>query len=91
MSWPTTKAGTTNIDAGSDKPALARPDIKQNIDNVLFVVASGNNGIKHPVRHCPGLLNHDNILVVAGANESGLWPSSNYGIGFAPATTKILS
>jgi hypothetical protein len=49
MSWPTTKAGTTNIDAGSDKPALARPDIKQNIDNVNaiideFDIASPSNG-----------------------------------------------
>ena len=49
MTWPTTKAGTTNIDAGSDKPALARPDIKQNIDNVNaiideFDIASPSNG-----------------------------------------------
>ena len=32
--WPTTKAGTTHVDAGSDKPGSARADIKQNIDNV---------------------------------------------------------
>lgn len=38
MAWPSTKAGTTNIDAGSDKPALARPDIKQNIDNVNNII-----------------------------------------------------
>jgi len=50
MTWPAgTKAGTTNIDAGSDKPALARPDIKQNIDNVNaiideFDIASPSNG-----------------------------------------------
>ena len=49
MTWPTTKASTTNIDAGSDKPALARPDIKQNIDNVNaiideFDIASPSNG-----------------------------------------------
>ena len=50
MTWPVgTKASTTNIDAGSDKPALARPDIKQNIDNVNaiideFDIASPNNG-----------------------------------------------
>lgn len=50
MAWPSgSKAGTTNVDAGSDKPALARADIKQNIDNVnsiidTFDIASPNNG-----------------------------------------------
>jgi len=50
MTWPSaTKAGTTNVDAGTDKPALARPDIKQNIDNVNaiideFDIASPSNG-----------------------------------------------
>ena len=50
MSWPSsTKASTTNVDAGSDSPRLARSDIKQNIDNVnsiidTFDIASPNNG-----------------------------------------------
>ena len=44
MTWPTTPAGTTNIDAGSDKPALARPDIKQNIDNVNAIIDYFGNG-----------------------------------------------
>lgn len=50
MAWPSgTKAGTTNVDAGSDRPALARADIKQNIDNVNaiideFDIASPSNG-----------------------------------------------
>jgi hypothetical protein len=49
MAWPTSKAGTTNVDAGSDQPKLARPDIKQNIDNVNaiideFDIASPSNG-----------------------------------------------
>jgi len=38
MAWPTTKAGTTNVDQGSDKISLARPDIKQNIDNVNDII-----------------------------------------------------
>lgn len=39
MAWPSsTKASTTNIDAGSDKPSLARADIKQNIDNVNSII-----------------------------------------------------
>lgn len=50
MSWPSgTKAATINVDAGSDRPALARPDIKQNIDNVnaiidTFDIAAPSNG-----------------------------------------------
>jgi len=38
MTWPTTKAGTTHVDAGSDSPASARADIKQNIDNVNSII-----------------------------------------------------
>jgi len=49
MAWPSTKAITTNVDAGSDSPSSARADIKQNIDNVNsiideFDIASPNNG-----------------------------------------------
>ena len=49
MAWPSTKAGTTNVDAGSDSPSSARADIKQNIDNVNaiideFDIASPSNG-----------------------------------------------
>ena len=38
MTWPTTKAGTTHVDAGTDLIANARPDIKQNIDNVNSIM-----------------------------------------------------
>jgi hypothetical protein len=39
MAWPSgTKAGTSNVDAGTDKIRLARPDIKQNIDNVNEII-----------------------------------------------------
>lgn len=39
MGWPSgTKAGTTNVDAGTDLIANARPDIKQNIDNVNEII-----------------------------------------------------
>lgn len=49
MTWPTTPAATTNVDAGGDRPALARADIKQNIDNVnaiinTFDIAAPSNG-----------------------------------------------
>ena len=37
--WPAgTKAGTTNLDAGTDSPRLARPDIKTNVDNVNAII-----------------------------------------------------
>lgn len=37
--WPTsTKASTSNVDSGSDKPRLARTDIKQNIDNTNAII-----------------------------------------------------
>ena len=37
--WPAgTKAGTTHLDAGTDSPRLARPDIKQNVDNVNAII-----------------------------------------------------
>ena len=37
--WPSgTKAGTTNLDAGTDSPRLARPDIKTNVDNVNAII-----------------------------------------------------
>lgn len=37
--WPSsTKASTSNVDSGSDKPRLARADIKQNIDNTNSII-----------------------------------------------------
>ena len=38
MAWPTTKATTTHLDAGTDDPGLARPQIKQNVDNVNSII-----------------------------------------------------
>jgi len=41
--WPSsTKASTDNVDSGSDKPRLARADIKQNIDNTNAIIDSFN-------------------------------------------------
>ena len=37
--WPSsTKASTTNLDAGTDSPRLARADIKTNVDNVNSII-----------------------------------------------------
>ena len=54
--WPSgTKAGTTHLDAGTDSPRLARPDIKQNVDNVNAIIdmfnidsPSANHSIQKP-------------------------------------------
>ena len=36
--WPSTQASTANLDAGTDKPSLARADLKQNVDNVNAII-----------------------------------------------------
>jgi hypothetical protein len=36
--WPTTKAGTTHLDAGTDNPGSARVDILQNVTNVNSMI-----------------------------------------------------
>lgn len=38
MTWPTTQAGITHLDAGTDNPGSARADIKQNVDNVNSIM-----------------------------------------------------
>ncbi len=39
MAWPSgSKAGITHLDQGSDRPSLARADIKQNVDNVNSII-----------------------------------------------------
>lgn len=41
--WPSgTKASTANVDSGTDLISQARPDIKQNIDNVNSIIDSFN-------------------------------------------------
>ena len=48
--WPTSPASTANLDAGTDRPSLARPDLKTNVDNVNAIIdmfnvtASPSNG-----------------------------------------------
>jgi hypothetical protein len=44
MTIPSTKASTANVDAGTDLIANARPDIKQNIDNVNEIIDHMNAG-----------------------------------------------
>ena len=39
MAWPITPATVTHLDSGTDDPNLARPQIKQNIENVNAIVS----------------------------------------------------
>ena len=41
MPWPTTSISTTNLDAGSDQPRLARSDLKDLVDAVNNIIADG--------------------------------------------------
>jgi len=36
--WPTSQASTANLDAGTDKPSLARADLKDTVDNVNKII-----------------------------------------------------
>lgn len=42
--WPTSSASTANLDAGTDKPSLARADLKTNVDNTNAVIDMFNVG-----------------------------------------------
>jgi hypothetical protein len=43
MTWPTNQVSTTNLDQGTDNPGLARPDLKQAVDNINAVVSEFGN------------------------------------------------
>tara|TARA_R110000796_G_scaffold36186_1_gene92491 strand:+ start:409 stop:969 length:561 start_codon:yes stop_codon:yes gene_type:complete len=45
MAWPSTKATTTHLDAQTDDPNQARPQIKQNIDNVNAIIDYFPSGV----------------------------------------------
>jgi len=72
MAWPTSsKAGTTNVDQGSDKIRLARPDIKQNIDNTNAIIDTFTN---------MGSPSNNDVLVYNGSSFS---PTSSTTFGSA--------
>lgn len=72
MAWPSgTKAGTTNVDQGSDKIRLARPDIKQNIDNTNAIIDTFTN---------MGSPSNNDVLVYNGSSFS---PTSSTTFGSA--------
>lgn len=42
MTWPNSAINTTNLDAGTDQPALARADLKSAVDAVNAMIAYGD-------------------------------------------------
>jgi hypothetical protein len=42
MTWPNTQVSTSNLDSGTDSPALARANIKSAVDNLNSLVAEFN-------------------------------------------------
>lgn len=40
--WPSSPASTANLDAGTDKPSLARADLKTNVDNTNAIIEMFN-------------------------------------------------
>ena len=72
MAYPTVKAGTTNVDAGSDSPKLARADIKQNIDNVNALIDhfDGTGPIKIQDNEIETTRSNDNLFIRASGTGS---------------------
>ena len=67
MAYPTVKAGTTNVDAGTDSPKLARADIKQNIDNVNALIDhfNGTGPIKIQDNEIEATRSNDSLFIRA--------------------------
>ena len=79
MAWPTDNLDTTNLDAGTDSPALARPMLARLIGRVKSIIASRGvaNGVasldgtgKIPVSQLPSLAVETQIYDPAGAYSS---------------------
>jgi hypothetical protein len=53
MTWPTTQIATTNLDAGSDQPKLARQDLLDTVTAVNSIINHGDPrqyAVLHPIR-----------------------------------------
>lgn len=92
MAWPTSgdKASTTHLDAGTDDPGLARPEIKKNVDNVNSIIDEfGDVAITSPTNE--QLLQYnasnsrwENATVSTGGGSAG--SIAYYQCSTAPAT-----
>ena len=66
MPWPSTKATTTHLDNQADDPNQARPQIKQNIENVNDIIDFFPSG----------LFSFANQFVILQLGDDGTGPSS---------------
>ena len=91
--WPSgTKAGTTNLDAGTDSPRLARPDILQNVNNVNSIIdmfnidsPSANQVLKYNTGNTRFELGSD-----TGSNGFTIIGDDSAGVNIADAGTLYL-
>ena len=72
--WPTSKAGTTHLDSGSDNPGSARADIKQNVDNVndmIDTIVVNSPSANQVLAYDSGDSRFENIAVPAVTSVAG--------------------
>lgn len=61
MGIPSTKASTANVDAGTDLISNARPDIKQNIDNVNEIIDHLTDSVTQKYAQITGTNTEQNV------------------------------
>jgi hypothetical protein len=70
MAWPTSSISTSNLDQGTDSPALARSQIKSTVDNVNSIAAEFGN-VDTTGRSTNDVLTWDGAKWVAAAAAAG--------------------
>ena len=86
--WPSgTKAGTTHLDAGTDSPRLARPDIKQNVDNVNAIIDMFN--IDSPSSNQILKYNSSNARFELGTDSTGTAAAATTFVGDDSSGTAV--
>ena len=86
--WPSgTKAGTTHLDAGTDSPRLARPDIKQNVDNVNAIIDMFN--IDSPSANQILKYNSSNARFELGTDSTGTAAAATTFVGEDSSGTAV--
>ena len=86
--WPSgTKAGTTNLDAGTDSPRLARPDIKTNVDNVNAIIDMFN--IDSPSANQILKYNSSNARFELGTDSTGTAAAATTFVGDDSSGTAV--
>jgi len=86
--WPSgTKAGTTHLDAGTDSPRLARPDIKQNVDNVNAIIDMFN--IDSPSANQILKYNSSNARFELGTDSTGTAAAATTFVGDDSSGTAV--